>query len=119
MSLFVDPEVAAVEWAASLGVERIELYTEPYARAFGHGQAEAEASFAVYVTAAKRAFELGLGINAGHDLDLENLPLFRTLPHLDEVSIGHALISRALFRGLDPVVREYVAVLLGESAVAS
>ncbi len=119
VSLFVDPEVAAVEWAASLGVERIELYTEPYARAFGHGQAEAEASFAVYVTAAKRAFELGLGINAGHDLDLENLPLFRTLPHLDEVSIGHALISRALFRGLDPVVREYVAVLLGESAVAS
>ena len=57
------------------------------------------------------AHELGLGINAGHDLDLSNLPLFRTLPHLDEVSIGHALVSRALFVGLDRSVREYLAAL--------
>ncbi len=119
VSLFVDPEVPAVEWAASLGVERIELYTEPFARAFERGQTEAEASFAVYVAAAERAHELGLGVNAGHDLDLDNLPLFRTLPHLDEVSIGHALISRALFHGLDTVVREYLAALGGTPVAAS
>ena len=113
VSLFVDPEVWAVDWAASLGVERIELYTEPFARAFERGQAEAEASFAVYVAAAERAHKLGLGVNAGHDLDLDNLLLFRTVPHLDEVSIGHALISRALFHGLDRAVREYLAVLGG------
>ena len=67
--------------------------------------------FAAYVAAATLAHALGLGINAGHDLDLENLTLFRTLPHLDEVSIGHALITRALWVGLDAAVRDYLAVL--------
>jgi pyridoxine 5-phosphate synthase len=64
-----------------------------------------------YVAAAELAHSLGLGVNAGHDLDLDNLTLFRRLPHLDEVSIGHALIGRALFVGLDTVVREYLATL--------
>ena len=68
-------------------------------------------SFDTYVEAAELAHSLGLGVNAGHDLDLENLLVFRDLPHLDEVSIGHAIISRALFSGLDTVLREYLAVL--------
>jgi pyridoxine 5-phosphate synthase len=91
----------------------VELYTEPFARAFAHGPDAASASMVAYTSAAMRAHQLGLGINAGHDLDLDNLPLFRTLPHLDEVSIGHAIISRAIFVGLDRVVREYLAVLEG------
>jgi pyridoxine 5-phosphate synthase len=113
VSLFVDPEAAPIRWASSIGADRVELYTEPFARAFVAGEVEAAASFARYGTAAGLAHELNLGVNAGHDLDLANLTLFRTLPHLDEVSIGHALISRALFVGLDRVVREYLAVLAG------
>ena len=78
---------------------------------FEAGRERGEASFRLYVKAAALAHELGLGINAGHDLDLHNLTLFRGLPHLDEVSIGHAVISRAIFVGLDTVVKEYLAVL--------
>jgi pyridoxine 5-phosphate synthase len=111
VSLFVDPEEAPIRWAAALGAERIELYTEPFAVAFAQGQGAASA--AQYGAAAELAHSLGLGINAGHDLDLVNLTLFRGLPHLDEVSIGHALISRALFVGLDTVVREYLDLLAG------
>ena len=107
VSLFVDPDPAAVKWAASLGAQRIELYTEPFAQAFKEGQDAADLSFRRYVEAANLAHALGLGINAGHDLDLQNLVLFRTLPHLDEVSIGHALISHALYVGLDQAVRDY------------
>ena len=108
VSLFVDPERTAVEWAASIGGDRVELYTEPFARAFEQGEAQADASFRRYVEAANVAHALGLGVNAGHDLDLENLTLFRLLPHLDEVSIGHALISHALYVGLDRAVRDYL-----------
>jgi pyridoxine 5-phosphate synthase len=111
VSLFVDPEDAPIRWAADLGADRIELYTEPYARAFERGGSVAEASFEKYARTAQLAHTLGLGINAGHDLDLENLVLFRQLPHLDEVSIGHALVSHALFVGLDRSVREYLGVL--------
>ena len=111
VSLFVDPELEPVRWAASLGADRIELYTEPYARAFEAGGEVLEASFKKFADAARLAHELGLGVNAGHDLDLANLPKFRELPHLDEVSIGHALISRALFVGLETVVGEYLAIL--------
>lgn len=107
VSLFIDPEKEAVEWAASLGARRIELYTEPFAHAFKEGADQADRSFRRYVEAANVAHALGLGVNAGHDLDLNNLKLFRTLPHLDEVSIGHALISHALFVGLDRAVRDY------------
>ena len=78
----------------------------------GRGRA-ARQSFAIYAAAAPVAHALGLGLNAGHDLDLENLRLFRGLPHLDEVSIGHAIISRAVFVGLETVVREYLEILAG------
>lgn len=108
VSLFVEADPAAVKWAASLGAARIELYTEPFAHAFKAGQDEADRSFRRYVEAANLAHALGLGINAGHDLDLDNLVLFRTMPHLDEVSIGHALISHALYVGLDKAVRDYL-----------
>jgi len=111
VSLFVDPLPAPVKWAAELGADRIELYTEPYARAFERGVEAARASFAEYAEAASYAQALGLGVNAGHDLDLDNLVIFRRLPHLAEVSIGHALISHALFVGLAQAVREYLDVL--------
>lgn len=111
VSLFVDPLLAPIKWAADVGADRIELYTEPYARAFERGVDEAHVSFGEYVAAADYANTLGLGINAGHDLDLENLVIFRRLPNLAEVSIGHALISHALFVGLAQAVREYLDVL--------
>jgi pyridoxine 5-phosphate synthase len=110
-SVFVDPVSDAIQWAASVGADRVELYTEPFARAFERGADEGRRSFDLYADIARLAASLGLGINAGHDLDLENLVLFRALPHLDEVSIGHAIISRALFVGLSTVVREYVETL--------
>jgi len=111
VSLFVDPVERAIRWAASTGADRVELYTEPFARAYERGPDAARASFAIYADAARLAHSLGLGVNAGHDLDLDNLTIFRQLPHLDEVSIGHAIVSRAVFVGLEPVVREYLAVL--------
>jgi pyridoxine 5-phosphate synthase len=111
VSLFVDPDDAAIEWAAGMGADRVELYTEPFARAFERGTIAAQASFALYARAAERAHALGLGINAGHDLDLENLLIFRRLAYLEEVSIGHALISHALFVGLETSVRQYLDVL--------
>jgi pyridoxine 5-phosphate synthase len=111
VSLFVDPAPEAVRFAASTGADRIELYTEPFARAFERGVDECWRSYATYAEAAALAHSLGLGVNAGHDLDLQNLVLFRDLPHLDEVSIGHALMSRAMFVGLDFAVREYLDVL--------
>jgi pyridoxine 5-phosphate synthase len=113
MSVFVDPEEAPIRWAADIGANRVELYTEPFARAFERGEESALASFALYARAAALANALGMGVNAGHDLDLENLRVFRRLPHLDEVSIGHALVSHALFVGLERSVREYLAVLAG------
>jgi pyridoxine 5-phosphate synthase len=113
VSLFIDTDPESVDWAAELKAARVELYTEPYARAAEQGEVAARASYGRYVRAALRAAELGLQVNAGHDLDHENLVLFRDLPHLAEVSIGHALISRAIFYGLGNVVREYLAVLHG------
>src|SRR5687767_3186906 len=113
VSLFVDPAEAPVRWAADVGADRVELYTEPFARAFEHGDADARQSFATYTRAAELAHSLGLGVNAGHDLDLDNLVMFRKLPHLHEVSIGHALVSHALFVGLTQSVREYLDVLVG------
>jgi pyridoxine 5-phosphate synthase len=109
VSIFIDPVPEAVEWAAAVGGDRVELYTEPFARAFEAGRGDA--SFKTYAAAAVRAHSLGLGVNAGHDLDLANLPLFRRLPHLQEVSIGHALISHALYVGLERSVRDYLNAL--------
>ena len=113
VSIFIDPDPDAVRWASSLGGDRVELYTEPYARAFATGAAQGRESFDRYSRMAALAHELGLGVNAGHDLNLENLTLFRTLPHLDEASIGHALISHALYVGLDRAVRDYRQALSG------
>jgi pyridoxine 5-phosphate synthase len=113
VSVFVDPRPEAIHLASALGADRVELYTEPFARAFERGPAAARASFETYAAVAELAHQQGLGVNAGHDLNLDNLTIFRDLPHLDEVSIGHAIMSRALFVGLDRVVREYLNVLSG------
>ena len=117
VSLFVDAVPEPIQWAASVGADRVELYTEPYARAFERGPDLGLRAFAQYTDAARFAHRLGLGINAGHDLDLANLVVFRELPFLDEVSIGHAIMSRALFVGLSTVVREYLQVLAGSDAI--
>ena len=111
VSVFVDPGEAPIRWASRLGADRVELFTEPFAKAFATGDRTGRESFATYSAAAELAHTLGLGINAGHDLDLDNLALFRSLPHLDEVSIGHALISHALWVGLDRAVKDYLGVL--------
>jgi pyridoxine 5-phosphate synthase len=111
VSLFVDPQESPIRWAAAMEADRVELYTEPFARAFERGRPAAEESYAIYAGAAVLANSLGLGLNAGHDLDLDNLQTFRSLPHLAEVSIGHALVSHALFVGLDRSVRQYLDAL--------
>lgn len=110
VSIFVDPDVAMVEGAKATGTDRIELYTEGYAKQFEKKQQEAVV--APYVAAAKKAQELGLGLNAGHDLDLSNLKFFKqNIPWLDEVSIGHALICDALYLGLEKTIRLYKSAL--------
>jgi pyridoxine 5-phosphate synthase len=116
VSVFVDPDPDAVRWAASLGGDRIELYTEPFAKAFHTSPDAGRDSFAQYSRMATLAHELGLGVNAGHDLDLDNLTLFRHLPHLDEASIGHALISHALYVGLAQSVSDYIQALVSDTA---
>jgi pyridoxine 5-phosphate synthase len=103
VSVFVDPDPDAVRLAALFGADRVELYTGPFARAFERGPLEAGRSFEAYCRAA----------TAAHALGLENLVIFRELPHLDEVSIGHAIVSRAVFVGLGTVVGEYLRVLSG------
>ena len=105
VSIFVDPDTKMVEGAAALGADRIELYTEPFAASF---HADKEKAVADYVKAANVARELGLGLNAGHDLDLQNLSfLKKCIPALDEVSIGHALVCDALYYGLENVIPMY------------
>ena len=106
VSIFVDPDIKMVVGAAATGTERIELYTESYAKQFAAGHKEQ--AVAPYVTAAQKAKELGLGLNAGHDLDLQNLQFFKQqVPWLDEVSIGHALICDALYLGFENAVQLY------------
>jgi pyridoxine 5-phosphate synthase len=114
ISLFMDPDLEQIERAAALGVERIELYTGPFAemvRTHGVDSVEAQTSFERYACAARGATALGLGVNAGHDLDLVNLPLFRRIEEVLEVSIGHALIGDALRIGLAAAVAAYLKVL--------
>ena len=104
-SVFVDPDVTMVKYAAKVGADRVELYTEPYASGYA---ADREAAVAPYIVAAQAARKEGLGLNAGHDLSLENLAFFaEKVPYLDEVSIGHALISDALYLGLQETIRRY------------
>ncbi|WPU93912.1 pyridoxine 5'-phosphate synthase [Mucilaginibacter sabulilitoris] len=110
VSIFVDPVVQMVEGAAKTGTDRIELYTEGYATHFHQGK---ELAIAPYIEAAKVAQSLGLGINAGHDLDLHNLKYFaENVPGLQEVSIGHALISDALYYGLENTIQQYLRQLI-------
>jgi len=109
VALFVDPNPFSVEGAASVGADRIELYTEPYAANFSKDRAQAVKD---YISSAEKARELGLGINAGHDLDLNNLRYLKEqIPYLDEVSIGHALISDALYFGLKETIYQYLSLL--------
>ena len=108
-SIFVDTNLQNIEYAALTGVDRIELYTGPFAEEFSANPSEAIAN---YVAAANFANELGLGINAGHDLSLENLRYFKEqIPFLLEVSIGHALISDALYFGLENTIQRYIYLL--------
>lgn len=104
-SVFVSTDLQMIEYAAKAGADRVELYTEPYATAYARDR---EAAVAPFVEAAKMARKLGLGLNAGHDLNLENLNfLYKNIPWLDEVSIGHALICDALYLGLQRTIEEY------------
>jgi pyridoxine 5-phosphate synthase len=106
VSIFVDPVTAMVEAAATTGTDRIELYTESYATAFANGNKET--AILPYTEAANLAHQLGLGINAGHDLDLQNLAYFKNaVPHLNEVSIGHALVCDSLYLGLHNTIQLY------------
>jgi pyridoxine 5-phosphate synthase len=108
-SIFVDTDLNMIEGAAALETDRIELYTEAYAKNY---PANPEAAIQAYRRAAHRAFKYGLGINAGHDLNLDNLAYFhKNIEHLDEVSIGHALISDALYLGLENTVQLYLRQL--------
>lgn len=108
-SIFLDPDVAQVEAAVKTGTDRIELYTESYAEGFSDNPQNAITPF---IAAAKKAHEVGLGLNAGHDLSLENIQFFaQNTPGLLEVSIGHALICESLYYGLENVINQYIAKL--------
>jgi len=114
VSIFVDPNEKMIEAASTTGTDRIELYTEMYAKQFAVGNKEN--AIAPYITAAAIAKKLGLGINAGHDLDRFNLPyLIQSIPSIDEVSIGHALISDALYLGLENTIQLYKRALENHS----
>ncbi|AFU68537.1 pyridoxine 5'-phosphate synthase PdxJ [Psychroflexus torquis ATCC 700755] len=108
-SVFVDPSLQMIQGAAEVGADRVELFTEAYAQGYIKDK---EKAIAPYLKCAEEAKSLGLGINAGHDLSLENIEYFaQTIPFLDEVSIGHALISEALYDGLEVVVKSYLKKL--------
>lgn len=109
VSIFVDADLQMVENAKKTGTDRVELYTESYA---SHYAADREKAIEKFVAAANRAHEVGLGLNAGHDLNLINLKYFHErIPFLDEVSIGHALISDALYLGIEKTIHEYLGCL--------
>lgn len=108
-SIFVDADPAQVRKAAEVGANRVELYTKPYADSYPF---DPENAVAPFVAASEEAAKAGLGLNAGHDLSLRNLAYFyRRLPHLDEVSIGHAIISDALYLGIEETIRRYLQCL--------
>ena len=115
VSVFVDADISAVEAARAAGADRIELYTEPYAAAYAIGGEDGSArALQKFEQAASRARALGLGVNAGHDLNLQNLPDFIRAVKPDEVSIGHALVADALWLGLDGATRLYLARCQGK-----
>lgn len=109
VSIFVDADPAQVEAAAAVGADRVELYTKPYADNY---DSDREAAVRPFVTAAEKAVECGLGVNAGHDLNRHNLRFFaQSLPQLDEVSIGHAIVSDALYLGIKETIKQYLDAL--------
>ena len=107
-SLFLDPSAAEVELVPSVGADRIELYTESFAESFG--TPENEGIFTQFAEAAIKATELGIGLNAGHDLNLKNLPKFLELPNIIEVSIGHALVVESIQYGIGTVIERYLGI---------
>jgi len=108
-SIFIEPDLNLIDYAAKTGVDRIELYTGPFAENYPHNP---EKAIEAYSKAVEHALDLGLGINAGHDLSLENLRFFKqNLKRLDEVSIGHALISDALYLGIENTIQRYKFLL--------
>ena len=111
VSIFVEPIIEMIEGAAATGTDRIELYTESYAKHFAAN--EKSNAIQPYITAAQKAKEIGLGINAGHDLDLQNLKYFvQQIPMIDEVSIGHALVCDALYLGFENAIQLYKRQLM-------
>lgn len=109
-SIFVDPSLKTIEGAANVGADRIELYTEAFAKQYSLGDFEA---ILPYDACAKLAHQLGMGVNAGHDLSLDNIAFFaKNVSHLAEVSIGHALISEAIYKGLQPTIEAYLSKLV-------
>ncbi|TGM52187.1 pyridoxine 5'-phosphate synthase [Leptospira vanthielii] len=111
VSLFMETNFEQYRLVKDLGANRIELYTGPFAYAYERSREEAELSFKDYERAATEAHKLGLGVNAGHDLDTNNLQLFAKLPHLAEVSIGHRLVSKSLIVGMETTIKDYLRVL--------
>ncbi|MBS1920426.1 MAG: pyridoxine 5'-phosphate synthase [Bacteroidetes bacterium] len=116
VSIFVDPVIEMIEGAAATGTDRIELYTEGFAKQFAsdsHRNGNKQLAVSPYIEAAKKTKELGLGLNAGHDLDLHNLKFFKqNIPWLDEVSIGHALICDAIYLGFENAIQLYKRQLI-------
>ncbi len=112
VSLFVDPDLAQIEASARVGAQFIELHTGAYAEVF-HQKAERNRELERLVAAAEQGYQVGLRINAGHGLNRENLPLLHVVPHLEELNIGHSIISRALFVGLEKAVQEILQVMEG------
>ena len=110
VSLFIDPDLEQISLVPDTGASRIELYTEPYATAYREGR-DLESTWQQYADAARKAQDLGLGVNAGHDLNLDNLAKFCTIPGILEVSIGHALTAEALEMGLANTVKAYLKIL--------
>ena len=118
VSLFMDADPVQIQLVPETGAERIELYTEPYAKAFGEGGDALESSLQRFRDAAEHAHALGLGVNAGHDLNLDNLGRFLAeVPHVLEVSIGHALTAEALDLGMKATIERYLSVIDEASAV--
>ena len=110
ISLFMDPIEHQIKLAKSIGADRIELYTGPFALAFARSEEEGRKIFEQHTKAARLANSLGLGVNAGHDLNLNNMQIYKNLPYLDEVSIGHALTADALVMGWEQCIKAYADI---------